>query len=194
MQQRNQSYPKTAMQQFTEEYLSAQRRADCDPSNGGKLFRLVDKISLVDKLNTLFKEDRSLTYHSIGKTLAMADMESEGDFQTLKHRHASRIRGWVALDKTGSLRIENAISVSSKQEANHEDISKFKRNLIDSVKAICSSGFKNYLTEDEISIILNSGLITAKEEIKIAQTKSALHSFMREHGINKEIALQILEA
>lgn len=194
MQQRNQSYPKTAMQQFTEEYLSAQRRADRDPSNGGKLFRLVDKISLVDKLNTLFKEDRSLTYHSIGKTLAMADMESEGDFQTLKHRHASRIRGWVALDKTGSLRIENAISVSSKQEANHEDISKFKRNLIDSVKAICSSGFKNYLTEDEISIILNSGLITAKEEIKIAQTKSALHSFMREHGINKKIALQILEA
>lgn len=194
MQQRNQSYPKTTMQQFTEEYLSAQRRADCDPSNGGKLFRLVDKISLVDKLNTLFKEDRSLTYHSIGKTLAMADMESEGDFQTLKHRHASRIRGWVALDKTGSLRIENAISVSSKQEANHEDISKFKRNLIDSVKAICSSGFKNYLTEDEISIILSSGLITAKEEIKIAQAKSALHSFMREHGINKEIALQILEA
>lgn len=182
------------LQRFTEDYLIAQRRADFDPTNGGKLFRLVDKIQLVEKLSGLLKSDPYLTYHSVGKTLALADKESEGDVRTLHQRHASRIRGWATLARKGNLCIENAISVSKQHNNSQDDISKFKKNLIDSVKAICSSGFKNYLSEDEINIILNSGLITAKEELKVAQFKSALHSFMREHGINKEVALQILEA
>lgn len=181
---------------FVKEYLNAQKRAHQgeQTGNGGLLFLLVDKISLVEKLRKLFKSDFSLTYNTIGKVIAQADQDSTGNYHVLRQRHASRLRAWVLQDTEGTLRIENAVSVcSNKQESNFEDVSKFKKNLIDSVKAVCSSGFKNYLTEDEIAIILNSGLITAKEELKVAQFTAAMHSFMREHGINKEVALQILE-
>lgn len=181
---------------FVKEYLNAQKRAQQgeQTGNGGMLFLLVDKISLVEKLRKLFKADFSLTYNTMGKVIAQADQDSTGSYRVLRQRHASRLRAWVLQDTEGTLRIENAVSVcSNKQESNFEDVSKFKKNLIDSVKAVCSSGFKNYLTEDEIAIILNSGLITAKEELKVAQFTAAMHSFMREHGINKEVALQILE-
>ena len=181
---------------FVKEYLSAQKRARQgeQTGNGGMLFLLVDKISLVEKLRKLFKSDFSLTYNTMGKVIAQADQDSTGNYRVLRQRHASRLRAWVLQDTEGTLRIENAVSVcSNKQESNFEDVSKFKKNLIDSVKAVCSSGFKNYLTEDEIAIILNSGLITAKEELKVARFTAAMHSFMREHGINKEVALQILE-
>lgn len=186
------------IQNFVNLYLAAQKRAEVHQNANQLLFLLEDKIEISKQLKSLFTAGEFHYMKDISSILADEEIAFAGgrDYQRRVDTHRARLNKWLKQYESGNLKLENAISVKqlTTDEAINNDVYKLKRNLIESAKSICHSALKNKLTEDEIKIIFNSGLIDAKEERKVQETKGALQAFLRQNGITKDIAMQILES
>jgi hypothetical protein len=188
-------------ERFSNFYFESEKRGvveQLSPQHKQTVFLIEDKIKICEMLERLLSIDYAMSIIDIADKLSAIEQPGiEKKFRnTTLSRHKGRLNIWLRQYREGTLKMENAIAVKKEPKqttAPVDDIAKFKRNLIESAKSICHSALKNNLTEEEVQIIFNSGLITAKEERKVQETKGALQAFLREKGITKDIAMQILE-
>ena len=182
------------IEDFVNLYFQAERRANVIAS-GQRTFLVTDRAKLAEKFQAIFKDFGIRRYPM---ACMLADHENPNFSSVDRHaavsKHNYRLKVWTAEYELGALKLENAIAVKREAKVQTEEITKLKKNLVDSAVAICTSALKFNISEEGIKLIFSSALITAKENQKIREVKGALEAFMREKGINKDIALQILDA
>lgn len=176
-------------------YFNAETRAG--EISVGKVLLVKDRIHLVKELNNLIESGTVSLAYEMG--IILAEYETPGIKGIARKaaitRHATRLKKWVKEYNSGTLSLENATSVKSPTSFDlvPDDDALFKRNLIETVKAVCMSALKNGLSDEDIQVILNSGHIVAKEERKIQEVKFEFTKFLRDKGITKDIAMQLLD-
>lgn len=185
-----------AIKQFIESYFQAEKRAETvgHPPTTLKFFLIKDRFQIVEDLKNLINNSE------IHRTYNMATLLTTYEYPNLigkeRHsvvtKHVSRLKKWTKEYESGVLKIENAIA-GKREVPRHQDITKLKYNFIESVKAVCHSGFKNGFSEEDIKSVLNDGFVLVKEERKIQEVKGSLQAFLRDKGITKDLVLQILE-
>lgn len=185
-----------AIKQFIESYFQAENRADtlgCPPTVQ-KCFLIKDRIQIVEDLKSLLSNSEIHRINNMATLLAThEDSNLVGkDRHSVVARHAARLKKWTKEYDAGVLKVENATAVK-REVSCAQDVTKFKYNLTESVKAVCHSAFKNNFSEEDIKSVLSGGLALVKEERKIQEVKSSLQAFLRDKGITKDVALQILE-
>ena len=184
------------LKDFTNSYFTAESRANHN-SQGGTQFLVKDKLHLVRSLINLFEDNVVSGASEMGIHLTEYETPGvHGDLRRIgKARHTYRLKRWLADYYSGSLGMDNAIAVKGQQSMNlvaDNDVL-LKRNLIDTVKGVCASALKNGLSDEDIQVILSSGHITAKEERKIQEVKLEFTKFLRDKGITKDVAMQLLD-
>lgn len=184
------------VQQFIQSYFRAEKRAEttgCPPTTQ-KSFLIKDRFQLVEDLKSLI--DNSEIHRINNMATLLTTYEYPNAIGKERHsavsKHVARLKKWTKEYESGVLKIENAIAVKREVPC-HRDIIKLKYNLTESVKAVCHSAFKNNFSEEDIKSVLNGGLALVKEERKIQEVKGSLQAFLRDNGITKDVALQILE-
>lgn len=184
------------LKDFINSYFNAEARASHNNS-GGKQLLVKDKLHLVKQLINLIDTKVVSGASEVGIHLTEYETPGvHGDARRIgKARHTYRLKRWLSDYYSGVLGLDNAIAVKNQQALNlvpDNDVL-FKRNLVETVKAVCISALKNGLSETDIQVVLNSGHILAKEERKIQEVKHEFTKFLRENGISKEIAIQLLD-
>ncbi len=184
------------LKDFVDHYFAAESRANHD-GQGGKQFLVKDKVTLVRNLINLIEDNVVYGASELGIYLTEYETPNcQGDTRRIgKARHTYRLKRWMADYYSGALGMDNAIAVKGQQSMNltpDNDVL-FKRNLIETVKGVCASALKNGLSDEDIQLILSSGHITAKEERKIQEVKFEFTKFLRDKGITKDIAMQLLD-
>lgn len=174
---------------FVKFYFEAESRADIGFYQESKTFLLKDKIKICEHVEQLLNTSAFLGCSGIAKYLAKYDENRYSEDRLVtSSRHQYRLTSWFKAYKNGQLRMDNAVSVSSQGT----DVSILKKNLVESITAVCCSAIKNGLNDDDIKIILNSGHITAKEQHKIKQVKQEFEKFMRTNGLTKDLVAQMI--
>lgn len=184
------------VQQFIQSYFQAEKRAEttgCPPTTQ-KSFLIKDRFQLVEALKNLI--DNSEIHRINNMATLLTTYEYPHAIGKERHsavsKHVARLKKWTKEYESGILKIENAIAVKREVPC-HRDIIKLKYNFTESVKAVCHSAFKNNFSEEDIKSVLHGGLTLVKEERKIQEVKGSLQAFLRENGITKDVALQVLE-
>ncbi len=184
------------LKDFINYYFTAEARAGHD-SQGGKQLLVKDKLHLAKSLINLIDDNVVVSASEMGIKLTEYEHPgASGDLRRIgKARHTYRLKSWLSAYYSGTLGMDNAVAVKGQQSMNltpDNDVL-FKRNLIETVKAVCVSALKNGLADEDIQVVLNSGHILAKEERKIQEVKFEFTKFLRDKGISKDIAMQLLD-
>lgn len=184
------------VQQFIQSYFQAEKRAEttgCPPTTQ-KSFLIKDRFQLVEDLKNLI--DSSEIHRINNMATLLTTYEYPNAIGKERHsavsKHVARLKKWTKEYESGVLKIENATAVKRDVPC-HRDIIKLKYNFTESVKAVCHSAFKNNFSEEDIKSVLNGSLTLVKEERKIQEVKGSLQAFLRDNGITKDVALQVLE-
>lgn len=187
-----------AQEYYIQRYFDAEARAD--KFNGTARFREVDRLSLAAGLRQMISIGEFKNLNAAAVLIAKNDPA-----KSQYHRHQWRLRAWSKeLDGVAKPEVKAAVTekvepvktdekVELKQPTVAQDHLLFKSNLISSVKALCKSALKRDLSYAETTSILTGGLKEAAEEFSAEQSELKFAAFLRNNGIDKNTALDILQ-
>lgn len=194
--------------QFSNLYFKAERNADVSPA-GFRRFSARDRLTICRSLKRIIGLDGFKTIHKVALMLA----ENDTDPSNVGHdRHAWRLRTWMAAYNSGELQkeVDDQITESKPITPTTKPVATpvtpvvdvvttttidamLVQNLRDSIKAVCKSGLKNGLTDSDLLKMLTGTLKSASEEYSVEQNELKFTAFLRQTGIDKHTALDILQ-
>lgn len=196
--------------QFSKLYFKAERNADVSPA-GFRRFTALDRLAICRGLERLRSLDEFKTIHKIALMLA----ENDTDPSNVGHdRHAWRLRTWMSTYNSGELHKEVEGQITESKPTPLTPAAKpvatpvtpvvdvvttttidsvLVQNLRDSIKAVCKSGLKHGLTDSDLLKMLTGTLKSATEEFSVEQNELKFAAFLRQTGIDKHTALDILQ-
>lgn len=192
--------------QFSNLYFKAERNADVSPA-GFRRFSARDRLTICRSLKRIIGLDGFKTIHKVALMLA----ENDTDPSNVGHdRHAWRLRTWMAAYNSGELQkeVDDQITESKPITPTTKPVATpvtpvvdvvtttdavLVQNLRDSIKAVCKSGLKHGLTDSDLLKMLTGTLKSATEEFSVEQNELKFAAFLRQTGIDKHTALDILQ-